>query len=94
MCVCVCVCVLSYSVVSELLFVAPWTAAHQDSFFMRFSRQGYWSEFLFPTPGDLPDSRIELTSLASPALAGGFFTTEPLIKVKHLLNITHINPCV
>ena len=27
----------------------------------------------FPTPGDLPDS-IELTS---PALAGGFFTTEP-----------------
>ena len=48
----------------------------------------------FPTPGDLPDSRIELTSLASPALAGGFFTTEPLIKVKHLLNITHINPCV
>ena len=29
----------------------------------------------FPTPGDLPDSGIELTSLVSPALAGGFFTT-------------------
>ena len=31
---------------------------------------------LFPTPGDLPDSEIEPTSLVSPALAGGFFTTE------------------
>ena len=28
-------------------------------------------------PGDLPDPGIELTSLVSPALAGGFFTTEP-----------------
>ena len=27
-----------------------------------------------PPPGDLPDPGIEL---ASPALAGGFFTTEP-----------------
>ena len=44
---------------------------------MGFSRQEYWRGLLFPTPGDLPDSGIELTSLASPALAGGFFTTEP-----------------
>ena len=29
----------------------------------------------WPPPGDLPDPRIELTSLMSPALAGGFFTT-------------------
>ena len=28
----------------------------------------------FPSPGDLPDPGIEPTS---PALAGGFFTTEP-----------------
>ena len=27
-----------------------------------------------PSPGDLPDPGIELTSLLSPALAGGFFT--------------------
>ena len=26
-------------------------------------------------PGDLPNLRIELVSLAFPALAGGFFTT-------------------
>ena len=31
----------------------------------------------FPAPGDLPDLGIEPTSLASPALADGFFTTEP-----------------
>ena len=28
-----------------------------------------------PPPGDPPDPRIKLTSLTSPALAGGFFTT-------------------
>ena len=32
---------------------------------------------LFPSPGDLPIPGIEPVSLASSALAGGFFTTEP-----------------
>ena len=31
----------------------------------------------FPSPGDLPDPGTEPMSLVSPALAGGFFTTEP-----------------
>ena len=31
---------------------------------------------LFSTPEDLPDPGIEPAFLASPALAGGFFTTE------------------
>ena len=31
----------------------------------------------FSTPGDLPDARIHPTSLASPTLAGRFFTTVP-----------------
>ena len=31
----------------------------------------------FPPPGDLPDPGIEPMCLASPALAGGFFTTAP-----------------
>ena len=44
---------------------------------MEFSRQEYWSGLLFPTLGDLPDPGIELASLASPALAGRFFTTVP-----------------
>ena len=42
-----------------------------------FSRQEYWSELPFPPSGDPPDSRIELESPASPALAGRFFTTVP-----------------
>ena len=39
-----------------------------------FPRQEYWSGLPFPSLGDLPDSGIKP---ASPALAGGFFTTEP-----------------
>ena len=39
------------------------------------SRQEYWSGLPFLPPGDLPDPGIEPASLASPALAGGFFTT-------------------
>ena len=42
---------------------------------MGFSRQEYWSGL--PSPGDLPDSGIEPKGPVVPALAGGFFTTEP-----------------
>ena len=49
---------------------------------MGFFRQGYWSGLPFPSPGDFPDPRIEPVS---PALAGGFFTTEPLRKTKRFL---------
>ena len=41
---------------------------------MEFPRQEYWSGLPFPSPGDLPGPGIEPVS---PALAGGFFTTEP-----------------
>ena len=40
-----------------------------------FSRPEYWSRLPCPPPGDLPDPGIEPTSLMSPALADGFFTT-------------------
>ena len=53
------------------------TVAHQAPPPMEFSRQEHWSGLLFPTPGDLPDPGIGSSSLVSPALAGGFFTTEP-----------------
>ena len=42
---------------------------------MGFSRQQNWSGLPFPISGDLPDPRIEPTSLMSPALAVEFFTT-------------------
>ena len=35
---------------------------------MEFSRQGYLSSLLFPTPGDLPDPGLEPVSSASSAL--------------------------
>ena len=54
-----------------------WTAARQAPLSVGFSRQEYWSGLPFPPPGDLPDPGIEPTSPVSPALAGGFFTTEP-----------------
>ena len=44
---------------------------------MEFSRQDYWSGLPFPLPEDLPDPEIKPVFLESPALSGGFFTTEP-----------------
>ena len=55
----------------------PWIAACQAPLSMEFSRQEYWSGLPFPPPGDLPSPGIEAASLASPALAGGFFTAAP-----------------
>ena len=42
-----------------------------------FSRQECWSGLPFPSPGYLPYPGIEPKSPSSPALAGGFFPTEP-----------------
>ena len=52
----------------------PWTAAYQAPLSMGFPRQEYWSGLPFPSSGDLPDPEMETVS---PALAGGFFATEP-----------------
>ena len=42
-----------------------------------FPRQESWSGLPFPSPGDRRSPGIEHTSLGSPSLAGGLFTTEP-----------------
>ena len=65
---------LSCSVMSDSLG-PPRTVARQAPLSVGFSRQEHWSGLPFPSPGDLPNPGIEHTSLASPALAGGFFTT-------------------
>ena len=54
--------------------MAPWTVACQAPLSMGFDQREYWSGLPFPSPGDLPNPGIEP---ASPALASGFFTTEP-----------------
>ena len=56
---------------------------------MEFPRQEYWSGLPFPSPGDLLDPKIEPSSPASFALAGGLFTTEPCGK-PHILNISFL----
>ena len=57
------------------LCVTPQTIACQASLFIRFSRQEYCGGLPFPSPQDLPNPVIEPKSVMSPALAGGFFTT-------------------
>ena len=54
---------------------------------MGFSRQGHWSAFPFPSPGDLPNPGIEP---ASPALGGGFFTSVSPRKPRDLINLSKI----
>ena len=46
------------------LFVTPLTVACQAPQSMGFSRQEYWGGLPFPSPGDLPNPGIELTSAA------------------------------
>ena len=41
------------------LSVTPWTTAYQVPPSMGFSRQEYWSELPFPSPGDLPNPGIK-----------------------------------
>ena len=65
------------------LFETLWTVACQAPLSMGFFRQEHWSEELVPSLGDLPDSEIEPASLASPALAGRFFTTSATWEVKY-----------
>ena len=52
---------------------------------MGFSRQEDWSGLPCPLPDKRPDPGTEPES---PALAGGFFTTEPPGKPKLLLDAT------
>ena len=77
-CVCVCVCACTYAQLLHHvhLYEIPWTVAHQTPLSMWFSWQQYWSGFPFPSLRIFLTQRsIEPTSLASPALARGFFTS-------------------
>ena len=55
------------------LFSTLWTVDQQAPLSMGFSRQEYWSGLPFPSPGDLPDPRIEPRS---PALQADTLTSE------------------
>ena len=76
------------------LFVTPRTVARQAPLSMGFPRQEYGSGLPFPALGDLPDAGIEPISLMFPALAAGFFITEPSGKpsLQRLCVHTHTHP--
>ena len=56
------------------LLATPWTVDYKAPLPMEFSRQEYWSGLPFPSPGDLPNPRIELRS---PALRAHTLPSEP-----------------
>ena len=66
-----------------LLFGTPWTVTHQAPLSMEFSRLEYWCGLPSPPPGNSSVPGFKPASLASPALAGGFFTTAPPRKASH-----------
>ena len=70
------------------LFATLWTVGSQVPLSMGFSRQEYWSGLSYPPPGDLPEQGIEPVSLTSPALAGGFFTTNTTLEPSYFFIFT------
>ena len=65
-------------------FATPWTVAYPAPLSMGFPRQEGQNGLPFPSLKDLPDPGREPMS---PALAVGFFTSEPSGKPKILLNL-------
>ena len=81
MCVCVyiymsiCICISKCYLLRHVrLFAPPWTVAHPATLSMEFSRQEYWSELPFRSPGNLPNPGIKL---GSPALQADSSPSEP-----------------
>ena len=74
----VCACIFFAELVLSRvqLFAPPCMVALQAPLSMEFSRQAYWSGLLFPTPGDLSDSRTEPASLVS-CIGRQIFATVP-----------------
>ena len=80
-------CVLVLSCFSHVqLFATPWTVACQAPLFMGFSRQEYWSELPFASPGDLPELGIKLES---PVLQTVSLPSEPSGKPRNGGNPTN-----
>ena len=60
------------------VIATPLIVTHQAPLSMGFSRQEYWSELPFSSPGDLPDPGLELRS---PALHVDTLLSEPPGKI-------------
>ena len=75
------------------LFATPWSVGCQDPPSMGFSRQEYWSELPFPSPGHLPDPGGDRTRVSR--IVGRHFTVwairELIGVIKHLWHELIIN---
>ena len=72
------------------LFATPRTIAHQASLSMEFSRQEYWSELLFSSPGCLPNPGINLHLLCLLHWQAGSL---PLRDIYHYLLSIYVRAC-
>ena len=54
-----------------------WTVAHQAALSMGFSRQEYCNGLPYPPPGDLPNPRMEPTSINVTCIGSGFLPLAP-----------------
>ena len=63
---------------TQSFFVPLWTVAHQAPLSLEFSRQEYWSGKPFPSPGNLPNPRIEPKS---PSLQVDYLLSESPIVI-------------
>ena len=70
----------------------PLTVAQKAPLSMVFFRREYRTGLPCPSPGDLPDPGIEPSSLSSPALAGGFFTTSTTWEANYSFHIYRLCP--
>ena len=71
-----CACVFAQSLNHVQLLAVPWRLQPAGLLCpWNFPLAGNKNGLPFPTPSDLPDPGIKSASLASPALADGFFTT-------------------
>ena len=73
-CVCVCVCVCESEVTQSCLTLCDPMDCSLPGSSPGFSRQEYWSGLPFPSPGDLPNSGIELWS---PTFLADVSTSDP-----------------
>jgi len=67
--------------------VTAWTVACQAPLSVGFPRQGYWSGLPFPSPEDLLDPGIELTSPALGKRVQNRLPTRTYLTQRTLLNI-------
>ena len=85
-------CMCAKSLQSCLTLCNPTDGNPQVLLPTKFSWLEYWRRLQCPSPGDLSDPGIEPSSLMSPALVDGFFTTSAIwfqIPLKCVCGVTH-----